>query len=138
SAAREQLIVAASTDLSPAPAREVARILHVALKRSFCLRGVAHQENLAQVAAGAVEPSTGCAAESAYLVGARLHQISEVTVLLDGVDAALVSGAGDQPSRSVKRQGVNNVLARGPDLLGRSIRRKHVYIRARQAHAAGQ
>ena len=131
-AAGKDFIVSPAPHFRASPAGEDVRILHVALKGPFACGSAAHQEDLAQIAAGAIEASVGSFAEGRNLVGAGLEQVHKCAVGLDGINASLVSGTGDQVSGRIKCQGIDNVFAGRPQLAGRTVGGDQVNIRAHQ------
>ena len=112
-AAGRKFEVAAPAGLCASPAGKDVRVFHIALERAFGFRTVAHQENLSQVAAGTIK-TVGGFAEGCDLVSAGLEQVGEGTVFLDGEDPAFVASPGDQVTRGIESQGVNDVLTRRP------------------------
>src|SRR5947209_12900723 len=100
-----------AADLGASPAGKDVRIIHVTFKCAFRFCVVAHQKDLAQIAAGAIE-AVRRFGKGAYLVGARLEQSSEIAIFINSDNAAFIPGPGNQPSGAVKRESIDNVFTR--------------------------
>src|SRR4051794_37369660 len=120
-AARPNLHVARGARLDASPAREVARVKDFAVEGAFALRGVLQQVDLAEIAAHGEEIAVGGSSKSCDLVCWSLLQFGEARSAVDGVDLALVAGAGEQASVVIEAQRVHDLVARGPKAFWRTV-----------------
>src|SRR5258708_2265367 len=80
-AAGEELEVAMSADFGAPPARKNADILYITFKCAVGGWSVVHQEDFAQIAAGAVESAVRRAPQASALLSAGLHPRNQPAVL---------------------------------------------------------